>query len=64
MKAIMLDKRRITMAVGGDNCKHCPEYKEKKCDGKADNCLCRRCPRNLGSCLMLRYCRETESALI
>ena len=52
------------MAVGGDNCKHCQEYKEKKCDGKADNCICRRCPRNLGSCLILRYCRETESALI
>ncbi|GLC30548.1 hypothetical protein [Clostridium omnivorum] len=52
------------MAVGGDNCKNCPEFLDKKCDGKADDCMCRRCPRSLGKCLITRYCSETESALI
>lgn len=52
------------MAVGGDNCKNCPEFLDKKCDGKANDCMCRRCPRSLGKCLITRYCSETESALI
>lgn len=51
------------MAVGGDNCRMCPDFTSQKCDGKADNCMCRRCPRNLGKCLTTRYCTETESVL-
>lgn len=52
------------MAVGGDNCNQCPEFESKNCDGKADNCMCYRCPRSLGKCLCTKYCSETESALI
>ena len=52
------------MAVGGDNCKYCPEFLDKKCDGKATDCICKRCPRSLGKCLSMRYCSETESAMI
>lgn len=48
----------------GYNCKHCKEYREKSCDGTASDCMCRRCPRNLGQCLTVRYCRETESVLM
>lgn len=51
------------MAAGGDNCRKCPSFINKKCDGQAADCLCRRCPRNLGKCLMTRYCTETESVL-
>ena len=46
-----------------NNCKKCPEYKFNECDAKAENCMCRKCPRNLGACLITRYCRETESVL-
>jgi len=52
------------MAVGGDNCKVCPEFEANKCDGKDEGCLCKRCPRSLGKCLCTRYCTETESVLI
>ncbi|WP_164509119.1 hypothetical protein [Clostridium rectalis] len=51
------------MAVGGDNCKQCPELIKGQCDGKVDNCMCKRCPRNLGKCLTTKYCTETESVL-
>lgn len=52
------------MAAGnGVNCSHCPEYKNKKCDGKDAGCLCYKCPRNLGQCMCVKYCRETESVL-
>lgn len=51
------------VAVGGDNCKECPDFKENKCDGKANDCMCKRCPRSLGKCLITRYCSETESVL-
>ena len=51
------------MAIGkGLNCKYCPDYK-KSCEGKASDCLCYFCPRNLGQCLCVKYCRETESVL-
>ncbi|WP_040215300.1 hypothetical protein [Clostridium polynesiense] len=46
----------------GDNCRYCPEYK-KSCDGTAEDCLCRKCPRNFGQCQCVKYCRETESVL-
>lgn len=51
------------MAVGGDNCDKCPEISTGKCDGKNEDCICRRCPRNLGQCLTTKYCRETESII-
>lgn len=44
------------------NCRFCPEFR-KTCEGAATDCLCYRCPRNLGQCLLLKYCRETESVL-
>lgn len=44
------------------NCRYCPLYGET-CDGRAADCLCLRCPRNLGQCIRVRYCRETESIL-
>ena len=44
------------------NCRYCPLYGES-CDGRAADCLCLRCPRNLGQCIRVRYCRETESIL-
>ena len=45
-----------------NNCKNCPEL-TKNCDGKAKDCMCRECPRNLGKCIVTRYCTETESIL-
>lgn len=45
------------------NCEKCPDFKQNKCDGKEVNCMCKKCPRNLGQCLTVRYCRETESVL-
>ena len=45
------------------NCEKCPDFKQGKCDGKEVNCMCQKCPRNLGQCLIVRYCRETESVL-
>lgn len=50
--------------VGRDfnNCRFCPMYKNS-CQGNAPDCLCLTCPRNLGQCLKVRYCRETESIL-
>lgn len=44
------------------NCRYCPSY-TTACQGGADDCLCFRCPRNLGQCMKVRYCRETESIL-
>ncbi|MFD3155304.1 hypothetical protein ACFIJ5_00085 [Haloimpatiens sp. FM7330] len=51
------------MKVVSTNCKKCPEYMNKKCNGDAENCMCKRCPRNLAECLITKYCRETESIL-
>ena len=51
------------MAVGGDNCRNCPDHEKGNCDGNVSDCMCRRCPRNLGKCLITRYCSETESVL-
>ena len=52
------------MAVGGDNCKNCPDFMDLKCDGKVEDCMCRRCPRNLGKCIVTKYCSETESVIV
>lgn len=46
-----------------NNCSKCPELINKKCTGKVNDCMCKGCPRNLGECLVVRYCRETESVL-
>jgi len=51
------------MAVGGDNCDKCPEALTKHCNGEGLDCVCKRCPRNLGQCLTTKYCRETESII-
>jgi hypothetical protein len=51
------------MTIAATNCNKCPDFLDKSCDGKAEDCMCRRCPRNLGACLITRYCRETESVL-
>ncbi len=45
-----------------ENCKHCPEYGDT-CEGNDPSCLCYQCPRNLGQCIIVKYCRETESVL-
>lgn len=50
-------------AGNGVNCENCPEKKLGKCSGDDLRCLCYRCPRNLGQCLCVKYCRETESVL-
>lgn len=49
------------MSIEADNCSKCPEFLSGNCDGEATDCMCKRCPRNLGECLTVRYCRETES---
>jgi len=45
-----------------ENCKHCPEY-QSSCEGNDPGCICFGCPRNLGQCITVKYCRETESVL-
>lgn len=50
------------MLVMDNNCKVCPEFDEG-CEGKAEDCICKKCPRTLGKCLTTRYCTETESIL-
>ena len=52
------------VAGTGANCKYCIDYKNDRCDGSEHNCLCRACPRNLGQCVCVKYCRETESILV
>jgi hypothetical protein len=52
------------MIKEGSNCKYCTEYKEDNCDGNDNGCMCKKCPRNLGQCIITRYCRETESVLL
>ncbi|MBU5593472.1 hypothetical protein KQI89_17165 [Clostridium sp. MSJ-4] len=47
-----------------NNCKVCPEFLDKNCEGDAEDCLCRRCPRSFGKCIITKYCSETESILI
>lgn len=51
------------MKIAKENCRRCPQYSNKNCDGDAMECMCRRCPRNLGECLTTKYCRETESII-
>lgn len=54
-------ERKKSMVLN-NNCKACPELKNN-CDGKVENCMCKSCPRNLGKCIITRYCTETESVL-
>lgn len=51
-------------AGNGVNCRYCPEYKKNTCSGDDKGCLCYKCPRHLGQCICVKYCRETESILI
>lgn len=44
------------------NCSKCPENK-KRCNWNIEQCMCKRCPRNLAECLIVKYCRETESPI-
>lgn len=52
----------MNTGVLAENCKHCPEY-GSTCEGNDAGCICFRCPRNLGQCIIIKYCRETESVL-
>lgn len=45
------------------NCKKCKDFEEQKCSGDLRDCMCRFCPRNLGVCIKMRWCRETESSM-
>ncbi|SHI06970.1 hypothetical protein [Clostridium grantii] len=51
------------MKIVQENCTRCTLYKNNECDGNVIDCMCKNCPRNLGQCLITRYCRETESVL-
>lgn len=51
----MIDKK--------SNCNKCTEFINKNCNGIVSDCMCKLCPRNLAECLVVRYCRETESVL-
>lgn len=45
------------------NCGQCPDFGEK-CNGGDIYCMCLECPRDLATCIVTKYCRETESILI
>ena len=51
-------------AGNGVNCRYCPEFDKGRCDGTDTGCLCYKCPRHLGQCKCVKYCRETESILM
>lgn len=51
-------------AGNGVNCRYCPENEKGRCNGDDTGCLCYKCPRHLGQCICVKYCRETESVLI
>lgn len=51
------------MKIIDNNCEHCPDFNNNTCNGNSNNCMCKKCPRNLGKCLVTRYCTETESVL-
>ena len=41
------------MAAGnGVNCNILSRIKKGTCDGNGDGCLCYKCPRHLGQCMM------------
>ncbi|OFI04974.1 hypothetical protein CLOACE_19880 [Clostridium acetireducens DSM 10703] len=52
------------MKIIYSNCKKCPEYLKGKCKVENVNCICKKCARNISYCLHVKYCKETESALI
>lgn len=45
------------------NCMKCPEKEKGNCLGNESNCMCVKCPRNLPECLIVKYCRETETPI-
>lgn len=51
-------------AGNGVNCLYCSEREVGRCEGNDTGCLCFKCPRHLGQCRCVKYCRETESVLI
>jgi hypothetical protein len=60
------------MKIGGElhmdnmvnsNCKKCPDYISGKCNAFDVQCLCKFCPRDLGMCIRVKWCRETESSI-
>lgn len=51
------------MYILSNNCLKCYEYIKNNCRGNMSDCLCVKCPRNLGECFKVRYCRETESII-
>ena len=53
----------IILKAISNNCSKCPSYINKECDGNDYKCICKKCPRNLGECIITKYCRETESIL-
>jgi hypothetical protein len=50
--------------VINSNCKSCPDHLNNKCEGSDNQCMCKFCPRNLGLCVRVKWCRETESPVI
>ncbi|WP_050606189.1 hypothetical protein [Clostridium niameyense] len=46
-----------------NNCDKCKQVLKLDCNKKVDNCICKRCPRNIEKCIITRYCSETESTL-
>ena len=61
---VVIEKRKDVniMVLKSNNCKNCPEF-NKSCHGEPENCMCKGCPRNLGKCIITKYCTETESIL-
>lgn len=53
----------ILKKILAKNCIGCPELENETCKGNEEGCMCLKCPRNLGECIIVRYCRETESPL-
>ncbi|EJO5348950.1 hypothetical protein NRP93_003100 [Clostridium botulinum] len=51
------------MNIDNDNCSKCINILKSNCDGKLENCICRKCPRNIEKCIITKYCSETESTL-
>lgn len=46
------------------NCKRCPYFKAGNCSGDDKKCICKFCPRNISTCITVKWCRETESPLV
>lgn len=49
--------------LANSNCSKCKEFFEEECIENDGPCMCKDCPRNLGKCVVTKWCSETESAL-